>query len=628
MRIGCLQFAPQVADTNNNLNRADSVLSKANPEDLDLLVLPELAFSGYNFKSLHQIAPFLEPSGSGITSLWARTVALKYNCVVTVGYPEKADVSAKWPTSPEYYNSAIVVNEDGETIANYRKSFLYYTDETWALEGDEGFYGGFIPGLGKTSIGICMDLNPYKFEAAWDAFEFGFHILEMESNLVIVSMAWMTREDRRQFSRMPDDPDMDTLTYWVARLEPLIRSNTRDEIIVVFCNRTGTEDEVTYAGTSAVVGVRAGEVKVYGLLGRGQKELLVVDTKKPPYAKLLYRPTNRGVAMSTQLHSPDQSSIDLPSPTTRQGGRESHGNDAQTPKDYKSDQFQQKAPYTKTLGDDGQFGWDPIASSAVDSSKSDQQPDRTGRTPKRRPDAPIKLPNSTELPRKRGSAESPGSESFNVLTPSAPSPTPMAIRPRLIIPESPPIHPYQYADDTPMSASSLISEHSVQSYKSDESEASVQTVRSNPRPPEESTPYPQSGAPLSGYPDNSWHADDLRIHNRQITSSQQHDGSNPTMSFHDISPTPYSWHPSDNFLRTQSSFTTGLGQGTPVGRRSEPFPWEAIKAESQQTPKIESNWKKTKNYAAVELERVRDLRWAVLVPYKTDRPGLPRTNSA
>ena len=40
------QFAPQVGDVNNNLNRADAVLSKANPKDLDLLVLPEMAFSG------------------------------------------------------------------------------------------------------------------------------------------------------------------------------------------------------------------------------------------------------------------------------------------------------------------------------------------------------------------------------------------------------------------------------------------------------------------------------------------------------------------------------------------------------------------------------------------------------
>lgn len=46
MRIGCLQFAPQVGDIDNNLNRADSVLSKADTDDLDILVLPELAFSG------------------------------------------------------------------------------------------------------------------------------------------------------------------------------------------------------------------------------------------------------------------------------------------------------------------------------------------------------------------------------------------------------------------------------------------------------------------------------------------------------------------------------------------------------------------------------------------------------
>lgn len=111
--------------------------------------------SGYNFRSLQDIAPFLEPSGSGISSLWARTMALKYNCTVTVGYPEKVDVSSNWPTGPEYYNSTIVVNGDGETIANYRKRFLYYTDESWALEGDQGFYEGCIPGLGNTSIGIC-----------------------------------------------------------------------------------------------------------------------------------------------------------------------------------------------------------------------------------------------------------------------------------------------------------------------------------------------------------------------------------------------------------------------------------------------------------------------------------------
>jgi protein N-terminal amidase len=47
-----------------------------------------------------------------------------------------------------------VVDKDGETLANYSKSFLYYTDATWAREGP-GFYGGTLGGLGQTAMGIC-----------------------------------------------------------------------------------------------------------------------------------------------------------------------------------------------------------------------------------------------------------------------------------------------------------------------------------------------------------------------------------------------------------------------------------------------------------------------------------------
>lgn len=46
MRVACLQFAPLVGDVENNIALADAILEAANPEDLDLLVLPEMAFSG------------------------------------------------------------------------------------------------------------------------------------------------------------------------------------------------------------------------------------------------------------------------------------------------------------------------------------------------------------------------------------------------------------------------------------------------------------------------------------------------------------------------------------------------------------------------------------------------------
>ncbi|KAL6910881.1 carbon-nitrogen hydrolase [Trichoderma evansii] len=292
MRIACLQFAPHVADVENNLSKADEILNQADAEDLevDLLVLPELAFTGYNFKSLTHISPYLEECSTGISSLWARNTALKHDCTVVVGYPEKVDPALNWPTDPQYYNSAITVNGDGETVANYRKAHLYYTDETWALEGSHGFLGQRIPGLGQTAMGICMDLNPYKFEAPWNKFEFGQHVLDSGARLVVVPMAWLTNDEQQEFLSALQDPDTMSLLYWVSRLEPLIRAQSNQEVIVVFANRCGTEDETTYVGTSAVIGIQSGEIYVYGIMGRGETGLLVVDTDSEPYAKLAYQP--------------------------------------------------------------------------------------------------------------------------------------------------------------------------------------------------------------------------------------------------------------------------------------------------------------------------------------------------
>jgi len=112
---------------------------------------------------------------------------------------------------------------------------------------------------------------------------------------------------------------METLAYWLARLEPVIRAESVGEVIVVMANRCGTEEEAVYAGTSAVLGITEGEVKVYGILGRGEKELLVVDTSKRPQAKLISEPNSAAstatastgmsndseVSASTDCTSPD-----------------------------------------------------------------------------------------------------------------------------------------------------------------------------------------------------------------------------------------------------------------------------------------------------------------------------------
>ncbi|RAL58062.1 hypothetical protein DID88_009670 [Monilinia fructigena] len=103
-------------------------------------------------------------------------------------------------------------------------------------------------------------------------------------------MAWRTREDVRSYSRQPKEPIWIPLPIGWQDLSQLFEPNKRARSIVVFANRTGVEDDAVYTGTSAVLGICGGEVKVYGLLGRGDKELLVVDTSVRPKAKLVADP--------------------------------------------------------------------------------------------------------------------------------------------------------------------------------------------------------------------------------------------------------------------------------------------------------------------------------------------------
>lgn len=46
MRIACLQFNPELGRLPDNVTLANALLEAAFPQNIDLLVLPELAFTG------------------------------------------------------------------------------------------------------------------------------------------------------------------------------------------------------------------------------------------------------------------------------------------------------------------------------------------------------------------------------------------------------------------------------------------------------------------------------------------------------------------------------------------------------------------------------------------------------
>ena len=49
----CLQFNPQLGNIAHNLKRAEAIIARAAPMELDLLVLPEMAFSGQFVTSIN-----------------------------------------------------------------------------------------------------------------------------------------------------------------------------------------------------------------------------------------------------------------------------------------------------------------------------------------------------------------------------------------------------------------------------------------------------------------------------------------------------------------------------------------------------------------------------------------------
>lgn len=196
---------------------------------------------------------------------------------------------------------------------------------------------------------------------------------------------------------------METLTYWVQRLEPVIRAEGEHEIIVVFCNRTGFEDDAVYAGTSTVLGVADGEVNVYGILGRGVKDLLVVDTDDPPFAKLVQRAEGDTdpASVASGHHKPENASRRKPlSPTTTTESTSAahHGQRKLTP-----------------------------------------TPGVSAKTKKNKPIAPsIRIPERSHTRRHSATHHTPIEESPGVATPTCPSPTPFSDRPMVNIPGSRP----------------------------------------------------------------------------------------------------------------------------------------------------------------------------------------------
>ncbi|SCV00158.1 LAMI_0G03246g1_1 [Lachancea mirantina] len=207
LRIAVVQLNPQIGCLDETISRAKHLISIIKPHPPDIVVFPEFALSGYSFHSSKHIEPYLYQVTEGPAYELSRHISKQLKCYTIMGYPEKVVSPNDRSINDKCFNSAIVVDSSGEIAFNYRKSFLYHTDENWqCLENPAGFQTFELPFKKKgrdlqtgemhdvklkTSIGICMDLSPYKFEAPFHDMEFSSFQVENDSELIVCPMAWL-----------------------------------------------------------------------------------------------------------------------------------------------------------------------------------------------------------------------------------------------------------------------------------------------------------------------------------------------------------------------------------------------------------------------------------------------------
>lgn len=214
MRVGFYQFDPAFGEVKRNL---DLVATKLSTVQCDLLVLPELFASGYQFASKQEVESLAEPVPDGPTTTRLVELARDRRMHLVAGLPERQGTRC--------YNSAVLVGPEG-FIGQYRKAHLFHEETVYFSPGDTGFR---VWDIGAAKVGILVCFDWFYPEAARTLALRGADILCHPSNLVL-----------------PHCPDA------------MVTRCLENRVFGVTANRIGSEERsgkkrLTYIGQSEIV---------------------------------------------------------------------------------------------------------------------------------------------------------------------------------------------------------------------------------------------------------------------------------------------------------------------------------------------------------------------------------------
>jgi predicted amidohydrolase len=144
LRVGYYQYRPHFGEPGKNLRRVVAALSAV---EADLMVLPELAFSGYYFEDRQEAVALSEDPSRSKTVEGLVALCKERDFYLVTGFAEKK--------ADRCFNSALLLGPQG-LVHTYRKIHLFNEETKWFDPGDTPLEVQEVRGA-KIGIMICFD---------------------------------------------------------------------------------------------------------------------------------------------------------------------------------------------------------------------------------------------------------------------------------------------------------------------------------------------------------------------------------------------------------------------------------------------------------------------------------------
>ncbi|WP_454689110.1 nitrilase family protein [Achromobacter aloeverae] len=253
--IACVQTHPVMGDVAANLARSTALIEEAAARGAKLVVLPELANTGYMFASRDEAHALAEPVPTGPSSQAWIALAQRLGIFLVAGITER--------DGDKLYNAAIVAGPRGY-LGTYRKLHLWGDENLFFEAGNLGL-PVFDTEIGKLAVAICYD--------GW--FPEVFRLQAMQgADIVAVPTNWVPMP-----GQTPDGPAM---AHSLA-----IAAAHSNGLTIACADRVGVERGQPFVGRSLIAGSQGWVVA--GPASHDQEEILIaaVNLKKARHGRQL-----------------------------------------------------------------------------------------------------------------------------------------------------------------------------------------------------------------------------------------------------------------------------------------------------------------------------------------------------